>query len=290
MGTSFYRLHSNYLVLKTTNVMITLKQLAGCLVFSSILIAQTSPFPSALDTDATLKVAINGVSTRLLSTINSVSTTFTVVSCNGILPNTLLTIELEIVPVTACSGTTLVVDSRGFDNTIAVAHQGNAAVKSNVEAWNINAPNSAVKAIETTLGSNLVNIPTFPVLAMATGTTLVGNKALGTGAVSRTQSAKNSDFVSVFDYGAVCDNGVTDDRVAIQKAIDAVGSGTLWFSSSLACGVSSPGLYLYPANAGMTVQGLHNGTFGSAGGGLISYLASPPSTIFTIFEIGRAHV
>lgn len=138
--------------------MITFKQIALSLIFSGVVLAQTSPYPAALDTDVTLKVAANGVSNRISTSIDAAVTTFTVSSCMGLIPNLLITIEFEIVPVTSCNGNTLIVASRGFDGTEPAAHPVNATVKGNVEAWNINAPNSAVKAIETALGVNLSNV------------------------------------------------------------------------------------------------------------------------------------
>ncbi len=105
--------------------------------------------------------------------------------------------------------------------------------------------------------------------------------------VTRTQASKNTDIVNIKDFGAVCD-GTTDDRVAIQAAIDATGRGTLHFPhTGFACAVSSPGIYLYPANGGMTLIGdaqIPSGAYvAGTGGGLTATAASPPATLLTIY-------
>jgi len=129
-------------------------------------------------------------------------------------------------------------------------------------------------------------------LAASTGASLIGSKNPGAGSVARTVQSKLYDFYNVKDFGAVC-NGSTDDRVAIQAAVDAVGGGTLSFPASPACAVSSPGIYLYPANAGMTLTSNASVPAGvyvaGSGGGLVSTASSAPTTMLTIFA-GRANL
>ncbi len=78
-------------------------------------------------------------------------------------------------------------------------------------------------------------------LSMGTGSSLIGYRAPGTGAVDRTLNGKVSDFVSTRDYGVVGD-GLADDTAAFNRARDAARLagvplrifGTLLISSPIA--------------------------------------------------------
>lgn len=61
----------------------------------------------------------------------------------------------------------------------------------------------------------------------------------GTGAVARTVREKLRDFISVKDFGAVCDDS-TDDTAAIQAAIDVVGDTSVYTRAGVDIHIPGP--------------------------------------------------
>lgn len=139
--------------------------------------AQTAAYPSAIVTDANLKIAVNGVSTLLTVAANISQTTMTISSCAGIVANVLITIDSEIMPVTGCSGTILAVGSRGFDSSTAAAHVAGSAIYAYVDAWHHNSLRVEMEAVETALGVSLANVLT-PTTGVHTFNTRLGTVVL----------------------------------------------------------------------------------------------------------------
>ncbi len=124
---------------------------------------QTAAFPGAIATDANLTVARNRVQTKLAQPMAASDTVIWLASATGIVVNQLLTVDNEIMLVTAISPNILV--TRAFDSTVAAAHATRAVVSNYIAAWSVNSPNAEIKAIETALGANLANVASTQVVA-----------------------------------------------------------------------------------------------------------------------------
>jgi hypothetical protein len=123
----------------------------------------TPVFPAALATSAQLKVANNLIATTLRVGVDAVNTVLFVTSAAGFLPNTLVSIDKEIIAidsVVTAPNPALVVATggRGFDGTSAAAHSANARVAMLIDAWHHNALAAEVQAIEAFIGPNGQNI------------------------------------------------------------------------------------------------------------------------------------
>jgi hypothetical protein len=118
--------------------------------------AQTAAYPAAVATDAQLTVARNRVQTTLALGMAATDTIVTLTSATGVVVNMPLSIDSEIVLVTAI--TPYITVQRAFDSTAAASHAARAVVSAYLVAWPINALDAEVKAIEATLGPNLGNV------------------------------------------------------------------------------------------------------------------------------------
>jgi hypothetical protein len=127
----------------------------------------TAVFPSAVATDAQLKVASNLVQTTLSVGISATNTILFVASTAGFTANCLVSIEKEILAIdSVVSGPNpaLIVNAlgRGFDGTQAATHSAGMAVSMFIDAWHHNALSIEVKAIEAALGPNMQNLGKSP--------------------------------------------------------------------------------------------------------------------------------
>lgn len=85
-------------------------------------------------------------------------------------------------------------------------------------------------------------------LSADAGSSLVGFKQAGAGAVPRTMLEKSREVVSVKDFGAACD-GITDDTTAIQAAVT-------WANSVSSARIVIPGLCVVNSELTLTCNNL----------------------------------
>lgn len=119
----------------------------------------TAKYPGSIASDADLKVADNRVFTTLRGAISAADTVITVADPARIEVNMLMTIDAEVLSVSAISANNLTV-ARGFDGTTAAAHSSGRTVAAFWTGWHHNAMAAEVKAIEAALGPALSNVST----------------------------------------------------------------------------------------------------------------------------------
>jgi len=173
----------------------------GLLLLACSAFAQTAVFPGAIVGDSQLATAINRIQTTSTWGIGTADTSFTVANADGIVVNSIVSIDNERMWVCDVNYVTISVgksscpniDGRGFDGSTAAAHRAGAAAYFYIDAWHHNATKAEIIALETKL---------------------------------------HYENISVKDFGAT-GNGTTDDTVAIQAAVTAICAtgGKLYFPS-----------------------------------------------------------
>ena len=221
--------------------------------------AQTSPFPTSLDTDATLKVLVNGVSTQLTSSMTTATTTLSVSACAGIVANVLITIDQEIMPVSGCTGTVLVVGSRGFNGTTAATHASATPIYAYITAWNVNAADSAIKAIEGALGANLVNVvtgnssPTLNSLTVSGAGGVISTSSSGY-AFNASQPGAQGGYFATLSGGSLFTGSTTAS--SMMHLTDSGGACTISAAAGAVCtGTQDTRTSASPAFAGLNIVG-----------------------------------
>lgn len=138
-------------------------------------------YPGALATDNNLLVATNNAETHLAVAINSTQTTINLATPNAAFVTPLaITIDGEILFCGSHAGSVYTC-SRGWDRTIAAGHTTTSLVRANIIDWHHNQLAAEVKAIESTLGVNLSNIPAGGVVPGTIGQGLTSNGSGGFG-------------------------------------------------------------------------------------------------------------
>jgi hypothetical protein len=153
----------------------------SALLFAGALFAQSSNYPSALDTDTSLYVTKDNVQTTLTAAMGSGDSVAVVVSGSGFAANMIATVcdsvavvatgvnkcsAWEHMLVTSVSGNQLSV-TRGVAGTSARTHVNGAVVSVLIDSAHQTALKSAVVAIETALGPNLNKIVSSPIPSAA---------------------------------------------------------------------------------------------------------------------------
>jgi hypothetical protein len=144
---------------------------------------QTTTYPGAIDTNASLFVTGDNLQTTLSAAMTTGDSAAVVASATGITANMIVTVcdtfttvgsgsnntatkctAFEHMLVTAVNGNILTV-TRGVAGTSARAHVSGRLISVLIDSAHVKVLKDAVIAIETALGPNLANVPTSPLLS-----------------------------------------------------------------------------------------------------------------------------
>ena len=170
-------------------------------------VLQTSPSLTTPSLGVATATSINGLTVS--------NTTGTLTLANG---STLTTVGGFSTTLTATGATALTLPTSGTlattANTVASFSGGTTGLT----------PSSATTGAVTLAGTLAIANGGTGATTAAGALTAMSYVGSGTGATARTATAKLTDFVSVYDYGAT-GLGVADDSTAFQNAVNALGSG-----------------------------------------------------------------
>lgn len=139
------------------------------------LLGQNTPvFPGAVATNNDLLIAPFRFQTTLTSGIGSGDVTLNVVSTTGIPilgagKAIVVVIDSEEIRINAITATTMAVENRGFDGTVAASHASGAAIFGYLTPWHHNQLAAEVTAIETNLGITNCNDLQTAINALSSG-------------------------------------------------------------------------------------------------------------------------
>jgi hypothetical protein len=200
------------------------------LLLPVLCLAQTSNYPNALDTDASLFVTADNVQSTLSAAMTTSDATATISSSTGFAANMIATIcdvvtttgkctTFEHMKIVAVNGNALTL-TRGFAGTSARAHSAGRLVSVLIDAAHQQALKSAVIAIQTALGTNLSNVPSvsLPLYQSSTYNYLQVNGSGVTGDLS----AAGAHTVTL----SICPPGISPNEVAITS-ITAYATGSV---------------------------------------------------------------
>jgi hypothetical protein len=111
-------------------------------------------YPTVLDDDSSLFLAVNNVSSTLTTSLDLVATTVVVADASTLPAAGFVSVDYEIIYYESKSGNNLINCVRGADGTTAATHALGATVNFNVIAIHHNRLKDAIIAIETALGTS----------------------------------------------------------------------------------------------------------------------------------------
>ena len=118
----------------------------------------TAVFPGAVAHDIDMMVATPRALSTLINPIDSSQTQIDVADGTKFSPPCLVQIDTEVIKVGSKSGNSLFYCTRGFSSTAPASHGQSADVKGYVMAYHHNRNAAEIKALETGLGANFVNV------------------------------------------------------------------------------------------------------------------------------------